>query len=173
MSDRETTQLREALKAALDEIDSYGPRPGWADRARDLLVRPEELVLAVYKDGPIRRLDATEDRTEFREALAMALSSMIGDPDFTVDIWMEAGRMSAILRGWLPRLTKTPRTIIVTRVVGDGNGDGHDCVLGPTDWQVLEHHDGSTTVFVPPELAGRARELWPDVPIEEAEVGKL
>jgi hypothetical protein len=61
---------------------------------------------------------------------------------------------------------REPRLIIVTRVLGDGYGDGHDAYLGPTDWRAIDHRDGTHTLVVAPELEARARELFPGVPVE-------
>ena len=52
-----------------------------------------------------------------------------------------------------------PRLIVVTRVISDG--DGNDEVLGPTDWRSIDHHDGTHSLVVAPELEARARELFP------------
>jgi hypothetical protein len=61
-----------------------------------------------------------------------------------------------------------PGLIVITRVLGDGDRDGNDLVLGPTDWRLVDRRDSTTVLVVAPELEARARELFPGVPVDKA-----
>lgn len=85
--------------------------------------------------------------------------------------WAEMARHPAGARAAPLSAQPAPRLIIVTRVLGDGDGDGNDLLLGPSAWRAIDHGDGTHTIVVSPELEARARELWPGVPVEKGDAG--